>query len=187
MTRTVGYTVEHFVEDLYRVLDTQGETLEAVLAIGPFLQRLAQEGGDLSEYGEPRMGNSGLPGRLLYRDPSNRFLLALTHFPPHGVTPVHSHEAWGALCLVRGSERYTSWRRLDDGSQPGKAHLAVVQDHHMEPGDLAYWFHDPYNVHRQWPGAAGCTEIVLLGGTGRRLQHFDLERGTWEEATSMGR
>ena len=53
-------------------------------------------------------------------------------------------------------------------------------------GDLAYWFAAPYNVHRQWAGPDGCIELVLHGGSGRRQRHFDLERGTWEDAPTRG-
>ncbi len=176
------YTVEQFVEDLRRILETEGEGYEAVWSIGPLMQRLAQEGGDLWQQGESRTGTAGMGGRLLHRDPENKFVLFVSQFPPHGVTPVHSHEGWGVICLLSGSERYTSWRRVDDGARQGEAKLVVVQDHHMQPGDLAYWFKAPYNLHRQWPGAEGCSEIVLLAGSGQRVHHFDLDHGTWEDA-----
>jgi hypothetical protein len=103
-------------------------------------------------------------------------------FPANAVTEVHSHETWGTMCLLSGSERYTSWRRLDDGTRQGGAKFAVVEDHHMEQGDLAHWFSDPYNIHRQWPGGAGCHELNLSGRRGQRVLLFDPEKGTWEES-----
>jgi predicted metal-dependent enzyme (double-stranded beta helix superfamily) len=172
------YTVEQFAQDLSNILKTQAGTKEAVFAAGPLLQRLAREGWDFAALGTPRASNSGLPSRLLVRDPEGRFTLAFVQFPPGGITPVHSHESWGAMCLLTGSERYTSWRLADDRAEASDG-LAVVLDHHMEPGDLGYWFSDPYNIHRQWPGDRGCTELVLFGGAGARVREFPLatERG----------
>jgi predicted metal-dependent enzyme (double-stranded beta helix superfamily) len=180
MARTALYTVQQFAEEMDEILNSLGESKEAVFAAGPLLQRLALEGGDLSQAGSPRQGHSGLPGRLLHADPGGRFILSYVRFPADVKTEIHSHEAWGAMCLLSGSERYTSWRRLDDGTRQGNARLAVVEDHHMEPGDLAHWFSDPYNIHRQWTGGAGCHELNLMGRTGKRILLFDPERGTWE-------
>jgi predicted metal-dependent enzyme (double-stranded beta helix superfamily) len=174
------YTVDQFAAELIEILDALGETKEAVFAAGPLLQRLAREGGDLSETGAVRQGHSGLPGRLLHADPQGRFILSYVRFPANVMTDIHSHEAWGAMCLLSGSERYTSWNRQDDGSRQGEAKLAVVEDHHMEPGDLAHWFSDPYNIHRQWTGGAGCHELNLMGRSGQRVLLFDAEKGTWE-------
>lgn len=171
------YAVEEFAAELSRILESHGSGIEAVWSIGPLMQRLAEQGRDLWRVGEPRLSNSGLSGRLLHLERAGRFMLALTPFPANGVTPVHSHEGWGVICLLEGSERYSTWRRLDNGSGRG-AELELVQDHHLQPGDLAYWFNEPYNVHRQWPGDRGCLEIVLLAGRGRRLHHFDLELQT---------
>ena len=169
------YSIDEFSDDVRRILDAQGETTEAVWSLGPLLQRLARE---LEPIGgldsEARRGP-------LYTDPDGRFLLQLASFGPEHVTPVHSHQGWGVACLLSSSDRYTSWRRLDEGAEPGGAELELVQDHHLEPGDLAYWFEAPYNVHQQRAGAEGCTELVLHGAQGRRLLHFEAGRapGLW--------
>ena len=177
------YSIDEFCVDVRRILDAQGETTEAVWALGPLLQRLARE---LEPLGDP---DSEAHSGPLYTDPEGRFLLQLPRFGPEHVTPVHSHQGWGVLCLLSGSDRYTSWRRLDEGAAPGGAELALVQDHHLEPGDLAYWFEGPYNVHQQSAGAEGCTELVLHKAAGRRLLHFEAadDPAVWQAAPAPQR
>lgn len=181
MTGLVGYSIAEFSADVLRILDTSGETAEAVWEIGPLLQRLAAEQGELERPHQP--GDEGARPRRgpLYADPDGHFVLQLATFGPDHVTPVHSHQGWGVFYLLTGYDQYTSWRRLDPGAEPGRAELEVVQQHHLEPGDLAYWFNEPYNVHQQRAGSQGCTELVLHKAQGRRVLHFEPRQraGAW--------
>ena len=54
--------------------------MEAVWSMGPLLQRLVSEGGDLTLQGEPSTGGSGLAGRVLHADPDHRFRLVVSRF-----------------------------------------------------------------------------------------------------------
>ena len=179
----MAYSVTEFAKDVNWVLQKKGETVEAVWSMGPLLQRLVYEGGDLTTQGEPNTGSTGLPGRLLHIDPSGRFRLVVASFPSGQPTPVHSHRRWGAECGISGRERFTVWARADCGSQPGRARLEVLSDHHIERGDLGLWYDAPRNVHRQWPegGEPSCV-VILMGGDGARDKHFDLAAGTYTEA-----
>jgi len=51
--QTATYALDEFGEDVRRVLNKHGETAEAILRLGPLLQRLAKEGGNLWQFGEP--------------------------------------------------------------------------------------------------------------------------------------
>lgn len=173
------YRVADFVADVDRVLKEKGGTPEGVWAMGPFLQRLVAEGGDLTLQGEPASGSQGLPGRVLHVDPAGRFRLIVARFASGQPTPVHSHRRWGVECGVSGRERFTVWTREDDGSDPQRVRLTVFSDHHIERGDLGYWYDAPRNIHRQWAegGEPSCV-VILMGGDGRREHYFDLARGT---------
>ena len=166
-----AYSVEQFVQDVGSILNEQGETVEAVWSIGSRATRLVNEGGLLASM------SSG----VIHHDPAGRFVVMLAHFSPSHQTPVHSHEGWGVLCLLSGSDHYTSWRRLG-GSEAGAARLELLQEHNLEAGNLAYWFNEPHNIHRQSAGEKGCSELIVLKGQGRRLLHFDLEKGEAEIA-----
>lgn len=181
------YTLERFSDDIRSSLQRWADQKDAVLSLGPFMQRLARDGGELWQLGEPATISSGLPGRRLVKDPEGRFTLLLAQYAPNTPTTVHSHEGWVVICLLSGSERYTSWRWEDDESDPRRMRLEVAQDHHLVPGDLAYLFNDPFNIHRQWPQSDGAVEIVLMAGRGRRLFNIDEATGECEAAPDLGR
>ena len=168
------YAVDQFVSDVDGVLSSKGETVESVWAIGPMLQRLVFHGGDLTIQGRPSAGSSGLPGRVLHEDPEGRYRLVVARFASGQPTPIHSHRRWGLECGVSGKERFTVWTQTGDDDSP----LEVLTDHHIEKGDLGYWYDAPRNVHRQWAegGEPSCV-VIVLGGDGARLHHFDLETG----------
>ncbi|MCH6572680.1 MAG: hypothetical protein IH809_03440 [Proteobacteria bacterium] len=84
----MGYSVADFVSDVGAILRARGETVEAEWEIGPLLQRLVAEGGDLSQQGEAGTGSSGLPSRVLHVDPEGRFRLIVASFPSEQPTPV---------------------------------------------------------------------------------------------------
>ena len=179
----MAYSVAEFVSDVDRILDEKGETQEAIWAMGPLLQRLVTEGGDLTLQGTPSSGSSGLPGRVLHVDDGGRFRLVVARFASGQPTPVHSHSRWGLECGVSGKERFTVWTRTDDASDTGRASLQVLSDHHIERGDLGFWYDAPRNIHRQWAegGDPSCVAI-LMGGDGSRRHLFDLAAGTYREA-----
>ena len=175
----MGYVVADFVADVAKILQEKGEGTEAIWACGPLLQRLVHEGGDLTQQGESRVGSSGLESRVLHEDSKNRFRLVVARFAAGEPTPVHSHFRWGLECGISGKERFTVWTRVDEGIAPGHSHLQVHSDHHIERGDLAYWYDAPRNVHRQWAeGDQPSCVVILTGSDGKRQHIFDLDKGT---------
>ena len=175
----MSYSVEEFVSDVNGTLDDKGETMEMVWTLGPLLQRLVAEGGDLTLQGEGTAGSSGLAGRVLHVDPAGRFRLVVARFASGQPTPVHSHHRWGLEVGISGKERFTVWE--NEPSDPSK--LKVFSDHHIEHGDLGYWYDAPRNIHRQWAegGEPSCV-VILMGGDGSRQHLFDLADGTMTPA-----
>lgn len=179
----MAYSVEEFVSDVDGVLKGEGATVESQWTMGPLLQRLVAEGGDLTLQGQPNAGTSGLAGRILHTDADGRFRLVVARFASGEPTPVHGHRRWGLECGISGRERFTVWRRVDDGDSPGHSELEVLSDHHIERGDLGYWYDAPRNIHRQWAegGEPSCV-VILMGGDGSREHLFDLASGTHIDA-----
>jgi predicted metal-dependent enzyme (double-stranded beta helix superfamily) len=178
------YSVDSFARDVKRIIKGKGTGLLALEAIGTNLRRLVMEGGDLTKQGtETAGGEAGIPGRLLYQDPEGAFRLGLGYFAAEKPTPVHSHYRWGVECVVSGQERFTVWERTDPGDQPGKAQLKVISDGQIKRGDVRVWYDPPGNIHRQWAKGDGpvCL-VILMGGDGKRQYHFDLEKGTYQDA-----
>ena len=100
----MAYSISDFVADIDSTLEEMGETMESVWALGPRLQRLVAEGGDLTLQGEPADGTSGLSGRVLHVDPEGRFRLVVARFGSDQPTPVHSHTRWGLECGISGRD-----------------------------------------------------------------------------------
>ena len=177
------YSVAEFVSDVDGALEERGESMEMVWSLGPKLQRLVAQGGDLTLQGQPSSGSSGLAGRVLHVDPERRFRLVIARFASGQPTPIHSHSRWGLECGVSGRERFTVWTRVDDSGVPGRSELEVFSDHHIEHGDLGYWYDAPRHIHRQWAegGEPSCV-VILMGGDGRREHLFDLAGGTHTDA-----
>lgn len=176
----MAYSVAEFVSDVDTALNSQKENMEMVWSLGPKLQRLVMEGGDLTLQGEPSSSGSG---RVLHVDSAGRFRLIVARFASGQPTPVHSHYRWGLECGYSGKERFTVWTRLDDGDGPGRARLEVFSDNHIERGDLGFWYDPPRHIHRQWAegGEPSCV-VILMGGDGTRQHLYDLAEGTYTDA-----
>ena len=189
MTSSGLYSIDEFGSDVAAALDAWGDTMEAVLSMGQLVQRLIESSDHqaLRSMGVEAKISSGLPGRRLYDDPDERFRLLLAEYPPNMPTAVHSHEGWVVVGILEGSERYTSWRRTDDGADPKRATLELAQDHHILPGEFGYLFNEPFNVHRQAAESQGALELVLMKGRGRRLNHIDIDSGECSEPIELNR
>lgn len=61
----------------------------------------------------------------LFRCPAGRWSMLAAVFRPGVPVPVHDHGAWAVVGVYRGRECETRYRRLDDGSDPGRAKLEV--------------------------------------------------------------
>jgi hypothetical protein len=183
------YSVEEFANDARETLLTFGNGVDGVLNLGHLVQRFTSENDTNSfwDIGEPAKISSGLPGQRLYKDPDELFSLLLAEYPPNTPTAIHSHEGWVVINIIKGSERYTSWRRADDGSDPNHADLVVAQDHHIMPGEIGYLFNEPLNVHRQSAESQGALELVFMAGRGRRLVHVDEETGDCSQPMELSR
>ena len=174
----MAYSVTEFVSDVDTALNERGVSMETSWSLGPKLQQLVAEGGDLTLQGEASSGSSGLGGRILHVDADKRFRLVVARFASDEPTPVHAHHRWGLECGISGKERFTVWTRVDDGSDPEKADLQVLTDHHIERGDIGYWYDAPRNIHRQWAegGEPSCV-VILMGGEGGRESTIALDSG----------
>ena len=170
----MSYSVTQLVSDIESALLHETYSIQTIWSLGPLLQCLVLEGGDLTIQGDPRNGSSGLEGRLLHDDPQGKFRVVVSRFVPNVPTPIHSHVSWGVICGISGKERYTSWTITDNQDTHGNPNIKILSDHHIERGDIGYWYKSPSNIHRQWAeGHEPSCVAIIMGGDGGRLNIFD--------------
>ena len=106
---------------------------------GAFAQLLAADGWLPSAYAEPDW-KSGMGGGIgqyaLYRADDRSLCLFSLVVPPRSRTPVHDHLAWGLVGIYRGEQNETIYRRVDDGSEEGRARLEVQQQQRLRAGEF---------------------------------------------------
>src|SRR5262249_30728274 len=113
---------------------------ERVDALRPSFARLLAANGWLpEECSRPdegsRMGG-GIGQYALYRAEDASLCLFSLVVPASAATPVHDHLAWGLVGIYRGMQDETVYRRLDDGSDPTRAHLEITTQRRLQPGEF---------------------------------------------------
>jgi len=66
---------------------------------------------------------------LLHCDPLERFSVVSFVWGPGQKTPVHDHQTWGAIGVLRGAETEIPFTTSGGSITPGETH-------HLEPGDI---------------------------------------------------
>lgn len=103
-----------------------------------FARLLGAEGWLPEEYANPdeKSGMGGGIGQYaLYRAEDGSLCLFALVVPAGSRTPVHDHLAWGLVGIYRGKQDETVYRRLDDGTQEGRAALEVERRQTLERGE----------------------------------------------------
>jgi predicted metal-dependent enzyme (double-stranded beta helix superfamily) len=174
--------LEQFFRAAEDLLAEHGPRAETFARVGALLRPLA---------GDPNLVE---PSRLVaLHDSSAGFdilghgdagsTLMLARFRAEAPTPVHNHNSWGVICVIRGRDRHILWAREDDGSQSGRARVRVVESRELGPGDVA-WFPDaPADIHSQQGIGGDAWELVYFARdpTTRSRLYFDPDQERVEE------
>ena len=69
---------------------------------------------------------------LLHADPLERFSVVSFVWGPGQRTPVHNHEVWGLIGMLRGAERGQRWKRESDGRLMPDGDEAILRQGEVE-------------------------------------------------------
>jgi predicted metal-dependent enzyme (double-stranded beta helix superfamily) len=165
-----------------RAIEAGGVTRGAIEAIKEEMLALAAQERlfPASEFPPPPPGEKGGRRYLLREDPDGRLALYLNALNPGNESKPHDHTTWAVIAAVEGQELNRLYDRLDDGSAPGKAQLALRRELMVEPGRaVAFLPADIHSIHTS--GARPTRHLHLYGLALERLdqrQGFDPEAGT---------
>jgi predicted metal-dependent enzyme (double-stranded beta helix superfamily) len=140
-----GYLVDtpeirRLIAETERLRDAVTDDAARVEQLRPAFARLLKADGWLpDEYARPdftsRMGG-GIGQYALYRAADGSLCLFALVIPAAARTPVHDHLAWGLVGIYRGRQSETIYRRLDAGTDEGKATLEVQREQTLSAGEF---------------------------------------------------
>jgi predicted metal-dependent enzyme (double-stranded beta helix superfamily) len=178
--------LEPFFDAAERLVADLGPVPAAFAQIGEHLRTLSTDQTLIDQSRLDRLHQSSAQATILGRGPKGSTLM-LGRFSAEAPTPVHNHNSWGVMCVIRGRDRHVLWARHDDGSQPGQANLRIVETRELGPGDVT-WFPDvPGDIHSQQGIDEAAWELVYFGRDpmARRRLYFDPDHGRVEERAAV--
>jgi hypothetical protein len=179
-------TPEAFVADAEALLLRLGATEAGFAAVAERLRRLAAEPSILDR--TDLAGLHGAASATILCEGAGGSALMLACFPAEEPTPVHNHNSWGVVCVVRGTDRYLRWMREDDGADAARARLRLADERILRAGEVI-WFHEPpHDIHSQQGIDAPAWELVYFGSNpnSRPRAYFDPDAGTVTYADAAG-
>ena len=178
--------LEQFFDAAERLVADRGANPAAFARIGDLLRIVAADATLIDESRLDALHQSSAQATILGHRRAGSTLM-LGRFSAEAPTPVHNHNSWGVLCVVRGRDRHIVWRRQDDGSRLGWAELEIIETRELAPGDVA-WFPDvPGDIHSQQGIGEAAWELVYFGRdpNARPRMYFDPETGRVEERAAV--
>jgi predicted metal-dependent enzyme (double-stranded beta helix superfamily) len=178
--------LEQFFDAAERLVVDQGTSPATFANIGDLLRTVAAERNLLDESKLRALHHSSAQAIILGHGPKGSTLM-LGRFAAEAPTPVHNHNSWGVLYVVRGRDRHVLWAREDNGSRPQLAQLRIIETRELGPGDVA-WFPDvPGDIHSQQGIDEAAWELVYFGRDpmARPRLYFDPTSGRVEERAAV--
>jgi len=174
--------LQRFFRAAEDIVAERGPGVESFARVGALLRPLAADSNLVDPSRLAALHDSRAGFSILGHGEAGSTLM-LARFRADAPTPIHNHNSWGEICVIRGRARHILWAREDDGSQPGRAQLRIVESRELGLGDVA-WFPDPPgDIHSQQGIGGDAWELVYFARdptTHSRL-YFDPDRERVEE------
>jgi predicted metal-dependent enzyme (double-stranded beta helix superfamily) len=178
--------LEQFFGSSERLVADHGPGPAAFARIGDHLRTLAADRSLMDRSRLDALHQARAQATILGHGPNGSTLM-LGRFSAEAPTPVHNHNSWGVICVIRGRDRHILWAREDDGSRPEQAKLRIIETRELGPGDVT-WFPDaPGDIHSQQGLGEAAWELVYFGRdpNARPRLYFDPNSGRVEERAAV--
>lgn len=130
------YTLEGFVWDLQRLSRGAREEPRLLAELAPLAQRFAISRTWLQPRHYEVDREQGFGAHVLHEEPDHSLAVFAASWLPGRGTPAHDHGTWAIVVGVDGPEENVFWKRMDDGSQPGRAELERTGEQVLHPGEV---------------------------------------------------
>jgi predicted metal-dependent enzyme (double-stranded beta helix superfamily) len=172
-------TPESFVEEASALVRRQGPNKGAFDTIAEGLRRLASQPGVVSDE-RLRDLHGATASATILAEAQDGSALMLARFPPDAPTPVHNHDSWAVICVVKGRDHHVKWERMDEGSVEGRAEIRIVEERDLGPGDVTFLDEPPGDIHSQQGVGGDAYELVFFGSNPlpKTRTYFDPDAGT---------
>ncbi len=129
-------SLDRYIEDLRGIARETNDEDKIIGRVGPLARQLALDKSWLKKSHYDTDPEQGFGVHLLHEEPDHALAVFVVSWLPGRGTPPHDHGTWAVVAGVEGVERNTRYKRLDDGSRPDYAELAVKHEIDAGEGDL---------------------------------------------------
>jgi len=174
---SAGNSLERYIQEI-RAIWGDGKDPQIAFKVKALMERLFAS----TTPEEPWMAEllrEGKPSKELYRDPKHGFIqMGHVHQQGHKNTPHDHGPCWVVYGSYRGVTEITTYRRTDDGKEPGKAILDVKEVHRLSPGIVYHYL--PGDIHSIHAVETPAVVFRFLSYDLEKIERhrYSLEKGT---------
>lgn len=170
----MDYTLEEFAADCRRLLKNDPGPAGRQ-QVRDQLAKLLMEDAFIDEYCGPDASGGA---NVLYEDPDLGFQILAHIMDREHAGGVHDHgSSWAIYGQAVKHTDMTEWKRLDDGTEEGKASVEVADSYRLERGDAGIF--DEYKIHSiAYPAGARFIRVTGVNLESIARGSYNVEAGT---------
>jgi predicted metal-dependent enzyme (double-stranded beta helix superfamily) len=136
-------TLDRWAESIQNLKDTEkrifyiGQEMPALLLNRRLFSKILSHIVKGQDYPDVRQATMFANEFILFINKHRLFSVRLYIYEPGQYTPIHDHNSWGVYGCVHNQVEVVRYRRQDDETKPGYAHLAEIERPVLQPGQTA--------------------------------------------------
>jgi predicted metal-dependent enzyme (double-stranded beta helix superfamily) len=160
--QSAPYTLPQFVQDLRGIAAQTRNPRDIITRVSPLARRLSRAEGWLQPHHYAYDAEQGFGVHLLHEEADHRLAVFVIAWQPGRGAPPHNHGTWAVVAGVKGPEKNTFWKRVDDGSRPGYAEIISEGSREFGPGEVVSFL--PDDIHSVTNETAAVTVSLHIYG-----------------------